>query len=176
MKNSDMQRSFDIYTPVLIQSTVTVASRIIWLTIVINLYFMFSVLFLGDVTRDVGDTWHYTWLTLKRTFRVFFFIFCLPYLCPLRTVSLVRMEVMWVCFDVLFFISEFHFLFLLIFILFWLACIYLCCCCFPLGVYFNVCLFAYLFRLQFVFPFCIYLLFMLCDCTLSFFLWKYILL
>jgi hypothetical protein len=28
------------------------------------------------------------------------------------------MEVVWVCFDVLFFISEFHFLFLLIFILF----------------------------------------------------------
>jgi hypothetical protein len=50
------------------------------------------------------------------------------------------MEVVWVCFDVLFFISEFHFLFLLIFILFWLACIYLCCWCFPLGVYFNVCL------------------------------------
>jgi glucan phosphoethanolaminetransferase (alkaline phosphatase superfamily) len=49
--------------------------------------------------------------------------------------------VVWVCFDVLFFISEFHFLFLLIFILFWLACIYLCCWCFPLGVYFNVCLF-----------------------------------
>ena len=42
------------------------------------------------------------------------------YLC-LHTVGLVRMEVAWVCFDVLFFISEFHFLFLLIFILFWLA-------------------------------------------------------
>ena len=56
---------------------------------------------------------------------------------------------MWVCFDVLFFISEFKFLFLLIFILFWLACIYLCCCCFPLGVYFNVCLFAYFFVVVF---------------------------
>ena len=32
--------------------------------------------------------------------------------------GLVRMEVVCVCFDVLFFISEFHFLFLLIFILF----------------------------------------------------------
>jgi hypothetical protein len=42
------------------------------------------------------------------------------YLC-LHTVGLVRMEVAWVCFDVLFFISEFHFLFLLIIILFWLA-------------------------------------------------------
>jgi hypothetical protein len=52
-----------------------------------------------------------------------------------------------VCFDVLFFILEFHFLFLLIFILFCLACIHLCCWCFSLGVYFNVCLFAYLFRL-----------------------------
>jgi hypothetical protein len=54
---------------------------------------------------------------LKRTFRVFFFIFLLPYLC-LHIVGLVRMEVVWVCFDVLFFISEFYFLFLLIFILF----------------------------------------------------------
>jgi hypothetical protein len=52
----------------------------------------------------------------------------LPYLC-LHTVGLVRMEVVWVCFDVLFFIWEFHFLFLLIFILFWLTCIYLCCWC-----------------------------------------------
>jgi hypothetical protein len=68
------------------------------------------------------------------------------YLC-LHTVGLVRMEVVWVCISALFFISEFHFLFLLIFILFWLACIYVCCWCFPLGVYFNVCLFAYLFRL-----------------------------
>ena len=59
---------------------------------------------------------------MKRTFRVFFFIFFLPYLC-LHTVGLVRMEVVWVCFDVLFFISEFHFLFLLIFI-FILACLY----------------------------------------------------
>jgi hypothetical protein len=31
---------------------------------------------LVDVTRDVGDTWRYTQLTLKRTFRVFFFIIC----------------------------------------------------------------------------------------------------
>ena len=61
------------------------------------------------------------------------------------------------CFDVLFFISEFPFLFLLIFILFWFACIYLCCWCFPLGVYFNVCFFAYLFRLYslFVFIYCL---------------------
>ena len=75
----------------------------------------------------------------------------------LHTVALVRMEVVWVCFDVLFFISEFHFLFLLIFILFWLACIYLCCWCFPLGVDFNVCLFAYLFRLYslFIFIYCL---------------------
>ena len=93
---------------------------------------------------------------MKRTFRVFFFIFLLPYLC-LHSVDLVRMEVVWVCFDVFFFILEFHFLFLLIFILFWLACIYLCCWCFPLGVYFNVCLFAYLFRLHslLVFIYCL---------------------
>jgi hypothetical protein len=46
------------------------------------------------------------------------------------------------------------------------------------GVCFNVCLFAYLFCcfISFLFPFCIYLLFMLCDCTLSIFLWKYMLL
>ena len=90
---------------------------------------------------------------MKRTFRVFLFIFFLPYLCPLHTVGLVRMEVVWVCFDVLFFISEFHLLFLLIFILFWLAGIYLCCWCFPLGVYFNIWLFAYLFRLYSLFVF-----------------------
>ena len=35
--------------------------------------------------------------------------------------GLVRTEVVWVCFDVLFYISEFHFLFLLIFILFSLS-------------------------------------------------------
>ena len=81
----------------------------------------------------------------------FFIFFLLPYLC-LHTVGLVRMEVVWVCF-----ISEFNFLFLLIFILFWLACIYVCCWCFPLGVYFNVFLFAYLFRLYslFVFIYCL---------------------
>ena len=77
------------------------------------------------------------------------------YLC-LHTVGLVRMEVVWVCFGVLFFISEFHFLFLLIFILFWLACIYVCCWCL------FQCLFVCLF-ISFVFPFCIYLLFILCD-------------
>jgi hypothetical protein len=40
---------------------------------------------------------------------------------------------------------------------FWLTCIYLCCWCFHLGVYFNVCLFAYLFRLYslFVFIYCL---------------------
>ena len=65
------------------------------------------------------------------------------------------------CFDVLFFISEFHFLFLLIFILFWLACIYLCCWCFPLCVYFNVCLFAYLFRLYSL------LIFIYCLCYVT---------
>ena len=43
------------------------------------------------------------------------------------------------------------------------------------GVCFNVCLFAYLFCcfISFLFPFCMYLLFMLCDCTVSIFLWKY---
>jgi hypothetical protein len=41
---------------------------------------------------------------------------------------------------------------------FGLSCIYLCCCCFPLGVYFNVCLFVYLFRLYslLVFIYCFY--------------------
>ena len=63
---------------------------------------------------------------------------------------------------------NFTFLFLLIFILFWLAW---CCWCFSIGVYFNVCLFAYLFRLYSL------LVFIDCLCymtTLSFFLWKYI--
>ena len=106
----------------------------------------------------------------KRTFRVFFFIF-FPYLC-LHNLGLVRVEVGWVCLDVLFFISECHFLFLLIFILFSLARLYIC----VVGVFlYGVWLLAYLFCcfLSFLFPFCIYLLFMICDCTLSFFLWKW---
>ena len=73
--------------------------------------------------------------------------------------GLVRMEVVWVCFDVLFFISEFHFLFGLIFIL---ACLYI----FVLLVFSFKCLFQCLFVclfISFVFPFSIYLLFMLCD-------------
>jgi hypothetical protein len=107
-------------------------------------------------------------------FHFFFFLICvcIPwvwlgwrwwgvfYLC-LHTVGLVRMEVVWVCFGVLFYISEFHFLFLLIFILFWLACIYLCCWCFPLGVYFNVCLLAHLFRLYSL------LIFIYCLCYVT---------
>ena len=119
--------------------------------------------------------WHLTLhiINVEKNVPRLLFHFFLPYLC-LHTVGLVRMEVVWVCFDVVFFISEFHFLFLLIFILFWLACIYLCCWCFPLGVYFNVCLCAYLFRLYsfFVFIYC------LCYVTVlyHFFLWKYILL
>ena len=118
--------------------------------------------------------WHLTLhiINVEKNVSRLLFHFVLPYLC-LHTVGLVRMEVVWVCIGALFFISEFHFLFLLIFILFWLACIYVCCWCFPLGVYFNVCLFAYLFRLYslFVFIYC------LCYVTaLSFFLWKYILL
>jgi hypothetical protein len=86
-------------------------------------------------------------INVEKNVFVFFFIF----------LFLICVYIPWVCFDVLFFISEFHVLFLLIFILFWLACIYLCCWCFPLGVYFNVCLFAYLFPLYslFVFIYCL---------------------
>ena len=64
------------------------------------------------------------------------------YLC-LHTVGLVRMEVVWVCFGVLFFMSEIQCLF--------------------------VCLF-----ISFVFPFCIYLLFMLCDYFIIFSLKVYL--
>jgi len=84
---------------------------------------------------------------LKRTFRVFFFIFFLPYLC-LQNLGLVG--VVWVCFDVLFFISEFHFLFLLIFILFSLACLYMCVVgVFLYGVCFNVCYVTVLYQFYF---------------------------
>ena len=87
-----------------------------------------------------------------------FSFFLLPYLC-LHNLGLVRVEVGWVCFDVLFFISEFHFLFfLLIFILFSLVCLYMCCLCFPLRCLF-VCLFVFvvLFRSysHFVFIYCL---------------------
>jgi hypothetical protein len=67
--------------------------------------------------------------------------------------DLVRVEVGWVCFDVLFFISEFHFLFLLIFILFSRACLYMCNWCFPLRCLFQcllVCLFVLLFYFVFI--------------------------
>jgi hypothetical protein len=68
--------------------------------------------------------------------------------------DLVRVEVGWVCFDVLFFISEFHFLFLLIFILFSRACLYMCNWCFPLRCLFQC---SYLFRFYslFVFIYCL---------------------
>jgi hypothetical protein len=56
----------------------------------------------------------------------------------------------WVCFDILFFISEFHFLFLLIFILFSPACLYMCNWCFPLRCLFQ-CLFVCLSVLLFYF-------------------------
>jgi hypothetical protein len=67
-------------------------------------------------------------------------------------------------------------LFVFICFYFIFACLYICV--FLYGVCFNVCLFACLFccLISFLFPFWIYLLFMLCDCTLSIFLWKYILL
>ena len=77
--------------------------------------------------------------------------------------DLVRMEVGWVCFDVLFFISEFHFLFLLIFIFIfaWLS-IYVFLSVFPFAVFVSmfVCLlicFVVLFRLYSLFVFIYYL-------------------
>ena len=60
-------------------------------------------------------------------------------------------------------------LFVFIDFYFILACLHIC----VLLVFSFRCLFQCLFVclfISFVFPFCIYLLFMLCDCTLSFFL------
>jgi hypothetical protein len=79
--------------------------------------------------RDARCWWYFTLHIInveKNVSRLPFHFFLLPYLC-LYTVGLVRMEVVWVCFDALFFISEFYFLFLLIFTLFSLAYIYMCC-------------------------------------------------
>jgi hypothetical protein len=97
------------------------------------------------------------------------------YLC-LHTVGLVRMEVVWVCFIcvyipwvwlgwrwcgcVLMYCSLFrNFTFCFYWFLFYFGLlVYICVVgCFPLGVYFNVCLFAYLFRLYslFVFIYCL---------------------
>ena len=87
----------------------------------------------------------------KNVSRLLFHILFLPYLC-LHNLGLVRVEVRWVCFDVLFFIPEFHFLFLLIFILFSLVRLYMCCWCFPLRCLFQ-CLFVCLFVLLFYFVF-----------------------
>ena len=55
------------------------------------------------------------------------FHFSPPYVC-LRNLGLVRVEVRWVYFDVLFFISEFHFLFLLILFVFVRSVSYVQCC------------------------------------------------
>jgi hypothetical protein len=73
-----------------------------------------------DATRDVGDTLHI--INVEKNVSGLLFHFFLPYLC-LYSLGLVRVEVGWVYFDVLFFISEFYFLFLLIFILFSRACL-----------------------------------------------------
>ena len=102
---------------------------------------------------------------MKRTFRVFSFIFFLPYWC-LHNLGLVRVEEGWMCFDVLFFISEFHFLFLLIFILFSVASLYLCCWCFPLRCLFQ-CLFVCLFVLLFYFVFIPFLYLFNCLCYVT---------
>ena len=79
--------------------------------------------------RDARCWWYFTLHIInveKNVSRLPFHFLLLPYLC-LHILGLVRVEVGWVCFDVLFFISEFHFLFLLIFILFSLGCLYMCC-------------------------------------------------
>jgi hypothetical protein len=60
----------------------------------------------------------------KNVSRLLFHILFLPYLC-LHNLGLVRVEVRWVCFDVLFFIAEFHFLFLFILFHFRLL-VYIC--------------------------------------------------
>jgi hypothetical protein len=117
--------------------------------------------------------WHFTLLIInieKNVSRLlfhFFFLICvyIPWVwlgwrwcrCVLMYCSLFR---------------NFTFCFYRFLFYFGSSCIYLCCWCFPLGVYFNVCLLF----ISFVFPFSIYILFVLYDCTLSFFLWKYILL
>jgi hypothetical protein len=99
--------------------------------------------------RDARCWWYFTLHIInveKNVSRLPFHFFLLPYLC-LHTVGLVKMEVVWVCFDALFFISEFYFLFLLIFILFPLALsiyIYVLLSVFPLRCLFQ-CLFVCLF-------------------------------
>ena len=103
---------------------------------------------------------------VSRLLFIFFFLFCvcIPWVwlgwrwcgCVLMHCSLFRNFTF--CFDWFYFI---------------LACLHIC----VLLVFSFRCLFQCLFVclfISFVFPFCIYLLLMLCDCTLSFFLWKYI--
>jgi hypothetical protein len=113
--------------------------------------------------RDARCWWYFTLHIInveKNVSRLPFHFFLLPYLC-LHTVGLVRMEVVWIRFDALFFISEFYFLFLLNFTLFSLAYIYICVVkCFSFTVFASmfVCLlicFVVLFRFHSIF--CIYL-------------------
>ena len=96
----------------------------------------------------------------KERFASSFSFFLLPYLC-VHTVGLDRMEVVWVCFDVLLFFFGIS-LFVCIDFYFILAFLYI----FVLLVFSFKCLFQCLFVclfISFVFPFSIYLLFMLCD-------------
>jgi hypothetical protein len=121
--------------------------------------------------RDARCWWYFTLHIInveKNVSRLPFHFFLLPYLC-LHTVGLVKMEVVWVCFDALFFISEFYFLFLLIFILFSLALsiyIYVLLSVFPLLCLFQ-CLFVCLFVLLFYFVFIPFFVFIYCLCYVT---------
>jgi hypothetical protein len=118
------------------------------------------------------DRWRYTLLALKRMFRVFFFIFfflicvCIPW---------VWLGWRW-CVCVFWCIVLYFGISLFVFIDFYfiLACLYIfVLLVFSFRCLFHFCLFAYLFRLYSL------LVFIYCLCyvtTLSFFLWKYILL
>jgi hypothetical protein len=114
--------------------------------------------------RDARCWWYFTLHIInveKNVSRLPFHFFLLPYLC-LHTVGLVRMEVVWVCFDALFFISEFYFCFYR-FLFYFRLLVYICvvkCFSFTVFVSVFVCLlicFVVLFRFYsfFVFIYCL---------------------
>ena len=117
--------------------------------------------------RDARCWWYFTLHIInveKNVSRLPFHFFLLPYLC-LHTVGLVRMEVVWVCFDALFFISEFYFCFYW-FLLYFRLLIFVLLSVFPLRCLLQ-CLFVCLFVLLFYFVFIPFFVFIYCLCYVT---------
>jgi hypothetical protein len=119
------------------------------------------LLIIGIVCRRYARCWWHLTLHIinieKNVSRLLFHFF-LPNLC-LHTVGLVRMEVVWVCFDVLFFISKFHFFFYWFLFYFGLF-VYICAVGVFLYVFISmfVCLLIHFVCIPFLYLFIVYVM------------------